>query len=114
MAATTKPGRLKLSLFVAAGLALALLLAFLVSPEASSQPDGLEKVAIDHGFADQADDHGLADSPLADYGVKGVDDERMSTGLAGVVGVAVTFALGAGLFGLLRWRRRRSATTVSP
>jgi len=99
-------GRVKLSLFVAAGLGVALLLAFVVSPEASSQPDGLEKVAIDKGFIDTATDHGLAGSPLADYGVEGVGNERLSTGLAGIIGVGVTFALGLGLFGLLRLGRR--------
>jgi len=105
-------GRLKLSLFIGAGLALALLLAFLVSPEASSKPDGLNKVAIDQGFADQEHDHSLQDGPLAGYGVKGVDDERMSTGLAGIIGVAATFALGAGFFALVR-RRQRSTTLSS-
>ncbi len=103
--------RVKLSLFVGAGLAVALLLAFLVSPQASSKPDGLEKVAIDQGFIDAADTHDLADSPLADYGVEGVDDDRLSTGLAGVIGVAVTFAFGFGLFYLVR---RKSSASASP
>ena len=103
--------RAKLSLFVGTGLAVALLLAFVVSPQASSQPDGLEKVAIDNGFIDAADDHDLAGSPLADYGVEGVDDDRLSTGLAGVIGVVVTFAFGAGLFALVRRKSRRTTTT---
>jgi hypothetical protein len=106
-------GRLKLSLFVGAGLAVALLLAFLVSPEASSKPDGLNKVAIDQGFADQEQNHSLQDGPLAGYGVKGVDDERMSTGLAGIIGVATTFALGLGFFALVRARGPRRSTTLS-
>ena len=37
-----------------------------------------------------------ADSPLADYGVSGVDDGRLSGGLAGVIGVAVTLVIAAG------------------
>ncbi len=106
-------GKVKLSLFIGAGLAVALLLAFAVSPEASSKPDGLEKVAIDKGFIDTAQDHDMADSPLADYGVEGVDNERLSTGLAGIIGVTVTFAIGLGLFGLLRVSRRRSSSAVS-
>jgi len=92
----------KLAIFVGAGLLVALALAFLVSPEASSSPDGLEKVATDEGFIDEARDHDLADSPLADYGVEGVDDERLSTGLAGVLGVAVTFVVMGGLLLLVR------------
>ena len=43
-------------------------------------------------------DHALADSPLADYAVEGVEDGRLSTGLAGIIGVAVTLALSVGLF----------------
>jgi hypothetical protein len=106
-------GRVKLPLFVGAGLAVALLLAFFVSPQASSQPDGLNKVAIDQGFDTQEKPHRLDDGPLAGYGVDGVDNQRMSTGLAGVIGVAATFALGAGFFALVRRGRSRPSTTVS-
>ena len=84
------------------GLLVALLLAFVVSPFASSSPDGLEKVAADKAIDRDEQDHALADGPLADYSVEGVDDERLGTGLAGVVGVAVTFAVGGGLFVVLR------------
>ena len=65
--------RRSIGLFVLGGLAVALLLAFVVSPWASSEPDGLERVAIDQGFADNATDHATAGSPLADYAVSGVD-----------------------------------------
>ena len=34
----------------------------------------------------------LKDSPLADYGIRGIDNEYLSTGLSGVLGVLVTFA----------------------
>ena len=92
----------RFGLFLAGGLLVALALAFFVSPEASSQPDGLDKVAIDEGFAESETDHALADAPTAGYGVEGVDDERLSTGLAGILGVTVTFALAGGLFLLVR------------
>jgi cobalt/nickel transport system permease protein len=95
------PGRADRRPWVA-GLAVALALAAVVSFYASSRPDGLERVAEDEGFLDTARDHALADGPLADYGVDGVDDERTSVGLAGVAGVLVTLALGAGIFRLLR------------
>lgn len=85
-----------------AATAVAVVLAAVVSFYASSSPDGLERVAADEGFLDTARDHDLGDGPLADYGVEGVDDERLSGGLAGVVGVVVTLALGAALFRLLR------------
>jgi len=94
--------RRRLLVFLGAGLLLALLLAGVASGFASSDPDGLEKVAQDKGFADTAEDGALADGPLADYAVRGVDDERLSTGLAGVIGVGITFAFGLGLFLLVR------------
>jgi hypothetical protein len=53
----TRPRPVKVSLVIGAGLAVALLLAFLVSPEASGEPDGLNKVAIDQGSADQEQAH---------------------------------------------------------
>jgi hypothetical protein len=93
--------------FLVAGLLVALALAFFVSPQASSSPDGLEKVATDEGFIETADDHDLADSPLADYGVEGVDDERLGTGLAGVAGVGVTFLVMGGIVLLVRLGARR-------
>jgi hypothetical protein len=94
--------------FVGIGLAVALALAFFVSPEASSEPDGLNKVALDEGFAGQERAHATEDSPLAGYGVEGVDDDRLSTGLAGIAGVAVTFAVvGGGLVLVRRTQRRR-------
>lgn len=67
--------------------------AVLVSPFASSAPDGLEKVAADERFAGAAQDHALADAPLADYGVRGIGHERASTAVAGFIGVALILAL---------------------
>ncbi len=86
------------------GLLVVLGLAFVVSRFASSSPDGLEKVAQDEGFADTATEHTTAESPLADYGVRGVDDEDLATGLSGVIGVAVTFGAGLLVFGVFSLR----------
>jgi cobalt/nickel transport protein len=104
-------------LFLAGGLLVALLLAGVVSNYASSHPDGLDSsllkgctVDADDNIvggscpAQQARDHEFADSPLADYGVRGVSNSFVSTGLSGVLGVLVTFAIGAGGFWLLRRR----------
>jgi cobalt/nickel transport system permease protein len=91
---------------VAAGVLVALLLAFFVSPHASSKPDGLEKVAADKGLDTGEKAHAMGDGPLAGYSVKGVDDSPISTGLAGVIGVTATFAIGGGLF-LVLWAVRR-------
>ena len=92
-------------IIAAIGLVVALLLAFFVSRYASGSPDGLNRVAIDHGFAREERPHALNDGPLAGYAVRGVDDEGLGTGLAGVIGVTLTFVIGVGLFALMRWRR---------
>ncbi|MEU3930532.1 energy-coupling factor ABC transporter permease [Streptomyces sp. NPDC029044] len=96
----------------AAGLVASLVLAGFVSFYASANPDGLEKVAADHGIDEKAEDHAVADSPLADYGVKDVDDTRLSGGLAGVIGVGVTVVAGTGVFWAVR-RRRTDDTSPS-
>ena len=76
--------------FYLIGLAISLVIAGFLSFYASSSPDGLEKVAIDLGFIDAAKDSAVADSALADYGVAGVENERLSVGIAGVIGVIAT------------------------
>jgi len=79
-----------------------LFLAGIVSFYASSHPDGLEKVAEDIGFIETAKENTNSDGILADYGVKGVDNPRLSTGAAGVIGVIATGAVSTGLFMLIR------------
>ena len=64
-------------------------------------PDGLERVALDHGFADRADPP-LAAGPLADYAVRGVDTPWLAVGLAGLLGVLCTFAVSAAALWLVR------------
>ncbi|MBX6748279.1 MAG: PDGLE domain-containing protein [Micromonosporaceae bacterium] len=113
----------KLGWFLGAGLLVAVALAGVVSNFASSHPDGLESV-IHQGcelnedgeiiggecVAQRAQDHELADSPFADYGLAGVDNAVLGTAVSGVLGVLVTFAVGAGVFWLVRRRGRNGAT----
>lgn len=94
--------RMGFGAFLAAGVAVVLALAFFVSPEASSQPDGLNRVAVDQGLDSAEEPHAMEDLPTAGYAVRGVDDDRLSTGLAGLIGVFVTFAVAGGLFILMR------------
>ncbi|WP_404959701.1 energy-coupling factor ABC transporter permease [Streptomyces sp. 147326] len=97
----------------ATGLVTAFVLAGFVSSYASASPDGLEKVAADKGIDEKVEEHAAADSPLADYGVKNVDDARLSGGLAGVIGVGVTVAAGTGIFWAVRRRRTEELTATS-
>ncbi|MGI5207789.1 PDGLE domain-containing protein [Spirillospora sp. CA-108201] len=94
--------------FFAGFLLVSLLLAGIVSYYASANPDGLEKVAEDKGISAKEKDHSLKDSPLGDYGVKGVDDARLSGGLSGVIGVGLVLLVGGGLF----WTVRRRGTAA--
>jgi cobalt/nickel transport protein len=103
-----------LRLFVIAGLLVAVGLALVVGGFASSSPDGLERVAEDKGFLETAQDHLFADGPLADYAVKGVGNERLSTGLAGLIGVLITFGIGLALFALLRTMQSGSGNGGGP
>jgi hypothetical protein len=76
--------------FYVGALIVSLFLAGAISFYASSSPDGLEKVAEDVGFIESATEHSLANSTLADYGIKGVENARISVGFAGIIGVLVT------------------------
>ena len=89
--------------FYAAAVLLVLLIAGGASYYASSHPDGLEFVAEKTGFLDTAEDPKV-ESPLPDYTTPGVDNERLSGGLAGFAGVLLVGTLGGGLFWALRRR----------
>ncbi|GAA5105442.1 hypothetical protein GCM10023339_01320 [Alloalcanivorax gelatiniphagus] len=95
---------------VLAGLAVALVLAGVVSFYASASPDGLNRVAVDLGFASSEQPSAAADGPLAGYAVAGVDDGRLSGGLAGVLGCLLV--LGSTSL-LMLVRRRRPAPLVA-
>ncbi|MFI9049207.1 energy-coupling factor ABC transporter permease [Streptomyces sp. NPDC053427] len=92
-----------------AGLAAALLCAGGISYYASASPDGLEKVAHDQGIDAKTEAHASKDSPLADYSVKDIGNARLAGGLAGVIGVGATLAVGTGVFVVLRRRRTAEA-----
>ena len=94
--------------FLLLGVLLSLVLAGVVSFYASGHPDGLEFVAERLGFAPTTPANDPA-SPLADYAVKGIDNEGVAGGLAGVIGVLAT---GAIAFALMWVLRRRPATAI--
>ena len=100
--------------FVVTGIVVALFLAGFVNYYASSHPDGLEYVAEQTGFLDTAEEHDASGSPLADYATEGVDDARVSGGLAGVVGALVVLVLAGGLAFAVRRRGDSSEEPAEP
>jgi hypothetical protein len=87
-------------------LIISLLIAVL-SPLASSSPDGLEKVAENKGFI------GLAQSApfqvIADYVFPGIENEVVATILAGLLGTIVIFGVVYGIGWLIKSRRTERA-----
>lgn len=86
-----------------AGLAIAAATVVVIAPLASSDPDGLERVAEDQGFGDRAEDAWW--TILPDYTIPGLDDPRLATIVSGLVGVALVFGA-MWLLGRLIARRR--------
>ncbi len=83
------------------GLAVSLLIAVGLSPFASQNPDGLDRVAQDLKFEHKA----AADAPATklpfhqlfdEYAMRGVP-KHVATPLAGLVGTLVTFGLAVGV-----------------
>jgi hypothetical protein len=99
--------------FTLAGLAVAVALALILSPWASSSPDGLEKVAEDKGFLEKAEETEPTweSSPIPDYAVPGLTKEvaneetgeleeeptKLATALAGLIGTVAIFLIAWGL-----------------
>jgi len=83
---------------LAAGIGIALLIT-LFSPFASSEPDGLERVAENEGFVEKAKDAPY--EVIADYALPWVDNEDLATIIAGIIGVLIVttliFAIGFAL-----------------
>ncbi len=114
-------------MFVLAGFAVAVALAILVSPWASSSPDGLEKVAEDKGFLEKAEETEPAwdKAPIPDYAMPGltrkaVDEEtgeeveeptKLATALAGLVGTVAVFLVAWGLALVLKKKEPGEAKT---
>ena len=100
--------------FVIAGLGTALLIAIFLSPFASQDPDGLDRVSQDLKFEDKA----AEDTPakklpfygvFEEYALRGVP-EAVATPLAGLVGTLATFGLALGIGKLLVRKTGASAT----
>lgn len=97
---------------VVVGLGAALIVA-LFSPLASSHPDGLERVAEDKAFLEEAKDPSY--EILPGYSIPGVEDENLSTILSGVLGVGIVAAIGFGLAFAIKAgsKSRKGDSTIS-
>ena len=102
--------RMSRKAFLATFLLVALLVAGFGSYYASAHPDGLNFVAEKTGFSDQEKSSGTSEGPLAGYQTKGIDDARLSVGVAGVAGCLLVLTLAGGLAWAVR--RRSPAESV--
>ncbi len=98
-------------MFIWAGLGASLAIAACLSPFASQNPDGLDRVAQDLQFEDKAVAEPIAHklpfyAVFEEYALRGVP-EGVATPLAGVIGTVATFGLAWGL-GKLTVRRSAS------
>ena len=71
------------------GLLGAAAVVIVLAPFASGDPDGLERVAIDTGFAEQGTEAGF--EILPDYSVPLLGDTAASLIVAGLIGVGLLF-----------------------
>jgi len=79
---------------VIGGSLIALLLAVL-SPLASSHPDGLEWVAEQHGFIETAKE--ALYNIIPDYTMPGISDPAIATIVAGILGAIIVFGVAYGI-----------------
>ena len=97
-------------LFIIVAFLVSIGMAAFISPWASSLPDGLEKVAEQMGFLHKAQGEAMwTHSPMPEYALPGVQNESLSTGLAGLLGTLAVFCLTSALaWGLIKRRHRQS------
>lgn len=72
-------------------LLVSLVIAAFMSPFASSNPDGLERVAEDKGFIHLSEGKEIVKSPMPEYVMPGVENEKAAGSMAGVAGTIITF-----------------------
>ena len=75
------------------GLLISVALIIFLSPFASKFPDGLEKVAEDKRFLEKGEGKEVFKSPLPDYTVPHVKNEKISTSIAGLIGILFVFCI---------------------
>lgn len=106
--------RIPVRTFAMAGFLVAMLFAVVVSQFAGDSPDGLERVALDTGIAQSAEDHALDSGVFAEYATAGVSNETLSLAIAGASGALICLLLGFGIFYAVRDRDPTSAPRAAP
>ncbi len=86
---------------IVGGLAISAILAIL-SPLASSHPDGLEWVAEQNGFLETAKE--AMYNIIPDYSMPGISDPNLATIVAGILGVIIVFGVA---FGIAQMEKRK-------
>lgn len=77
-------------------LLISLAIAAFLSPFASSNPDGLDRVAEDLGFEERSEGADVIQSPIQDYKFPGIGSDVAATAFAGVFGTLLTFGAAYG------------------
>lgn len=95
------------------GLMVAVFLAVIIAPFASSSPDGLEKVAEDKGFLHKGEIKPIISSPIPDYAWPGVASEKIATSVAGVFGTLLVFGVSYLAAVLIKRYRHTNGTQLS-
>jgi cobalt/nickel transport protein len=81
-------------------LVICLIIGGVISLFASGSPDGLERVAEDKGFAEEAEESRFEIMP--DYAIPLIGSDVISASLAGIIGVLLMFLLVYGLGRIFR------------
>ncbi|HBQ29390.1 membrane protein [Peptococcaceae bacterium SCADC1_2_3] len=96
--------------FLIVGFIVAVLIAAVLSPFASSYPDGLERVAEDKGFIVLAEGKELIKTWMPDYVFPGINHEGVATALAGIIGTVLVLIVlyGIGKLLVISFRQERN------
>lgn len=84
---------------------LAALLVIFLIPFASRHPDGLEKIAQDKGFLEK--EKSLLPAVISGYSLPGINNEKLSVVIAGILGIVIAFSAAYLLSILMRKSKKR-------
>ena len=98
--------------FIWIGLGVAIFLALVLSPFASSSPDGLKKVAETKGFSEKAESWKLwKHAPFSDYSIPWIRNQKVSTALSGLIGTLAIFLIVVGIGKSMKKSQAKTCTS---